>query len=310
MSLDPRACTHKTGRLSFLPPKAGIRSRNFYVSDRAAAGITNCRVFNRFGCNASCALYPLYRSIYENQWPANVTEAIPELAVHCRGIVKSYGAGIAKVAALRGVDLDVRRGELLMLVGPSGSGKTSLISIIATILDQDAGTCEVLGHDLRLLGPLERARFRSASVGFVFQVFNLLPALTALENVSVPLLINGTPRKQAERKAGEVLDRIGLGERRQALPPQLSGGQQQRVAIARALVRDPQLIICDEPTSNLDHENGHATMEILRSHARSADRAVIVVTHDPRVLPFADRIVRIDDGRVIEINNGAEHNGA
>ena len=239
-----------------------------------------------------------------------MTEAPPELAVHCRGIVKSYGAGVAKVAALRGVDLDVRRGELLMLVGPSGSGKTSLISIIATILDQDAGTCEVLGHDLQLMGPIERAQFRGASVGFVFQVFNLLPALTVLENVSVPLLINGAPRKQAERRAGELLDQIGLGKRQQALPPQLSGGQQQRVAIARALVRNPQLIICDEPTSNLDHETGHTMMEILRSHAKSPDRAVIVVTHDPRILPFADRVARIDDGRIVEIGLGAEYNGA
>jgi len=237
-------------------------------------------------------------------------ETTPELAVHCRGIVKSYGAGVTKVAALRGVDLDVRRGELLMLVGPSGSGKTSLISIIATILDQDSGTCEVLGQDLQQMGPIERARFRGISVGFVFQVFNLLPTLTTVENISVPLLINGTPRKQAERRASELLEQVGLDERRKALPAQLSGGQQQRVAIARALACNPQLIICDEPTSNLDHETGHAMMEILRRHAKSPERAVIVVTHDPRILAFADRVARMDDGRVIDADRETERDGA
>jgi putative ABC transport system ATP-binding protein len=246
----------------------------------------------------------------QNQRPADVTETTPELAVHCQGIVKSYGAGVAKVAALRGVDLDVRRGELFMLVGPSGSGKTSLISIIAAILDQDAGTCEVLGQDLQRMGPNERARFRGASVGFVFQLFNLLPALTTVENISVPLLINGMARKQAERRASELLDQVGLGGRRKAMPPQLSGGQQQRVAIARALACNPQLIICDEPTSNLDHETGHAMMEILRTRAKSPERAVIVVTHDPRIFDFADRIARMDDGRVIGTDREAEHDDA
>lgn len=237
-------------------------------------------------------------------------EAPPELAVRCRSISKTYGAGAAKVAALRGVDLDVRRGELLMLVGPSGCGKTSLISIIATILDQESGTCEVLGQDLQCLGPVERARFRGASVGFVFQVFNLLPALTAVENISVPLLIKGLGRGQAETRAGELLDMVGLADRRQALPAQLSGGQQQRVAIARALACDPKLIICDEPTSSLDHETGHSVMAILRRHAKSPDRAVIVVTHDPRIFPFADRVARMDDGRIVRTETGEARDDA
>jgi len=237
-------------------------------------------------------------------------KASPELAVRCRDIVKTYGAGAAEVPALRGVNLDVRRGELLMLVGPSGCGKTSLISIIATILDQDAGTCEVLGQDLRRLGSLDRARFRSESIGFVFQVFNLLPALTAVENVSVPLLIGGLGRKRAETRAAELLDVVGLADRRNALPATLSGGQQQRVAIARALAREPELIICDEPTSSLDHETGQAMMDLLRSHVKSPDRAMIVVTHDPRILGFADRIARMDDGRVVETRNGEARDNA
>jgi len=239
-----------------------------------------------------------------------VTQTRPELAVHCRKITKTYGAGEAKVAALRGVDLDVRRGELLMLVGPSGCGKTSLISIIATILDQDSGTCEVLGRDLHALDSIERAHFRSASVGFVFQVFNLLPALTAVENVSVPLLIQGRGRKRAEARADELLNVVGLSDRRQMRPAELSGGQQQRVAIARALACDPQLIICDEPTSSLDHENGHEVMSLLRRHAAAPGRAVIVVTHDPRILGFADRIARMDDGRIVEIQTGEARNDA
>jgi putative ABC transport system ATP-binding protein len=235
---------------------------------------------------------------------------VPELAVYCRGIAKSYGAGVAEVMALRGADLDVRRGELLMLVGPSGSGKTSLISIIAAILDQDAGTCEVLGRNLQEMSSIERSHFRGARVGFVFQVFNLLPTLTTLENVTVPLFIGRTPRKKAEHRACDLLDQVGLSERRNALPRQLSGGQQQRVAIARALARDPQLIICDEPTSSLDHETGRAVMEILRAHAKSAERAVIVVTHDPRILGFADRIARMDDGRVTAIDEGVNRHDA
>ncbi len=233
-----------------------------------------------------------------------------ELAVRCRDVTKSYGTGDARVPALRGIDLDVRRGELVMLVGPSGCGKTSLISIIATILDQDAGMCEVLGQDLRELGPLDRARLRGESIGFVFQVFNLLPALTALENVSIPLLIGGLGRRQAEARAAELLDIVGLADRRNALPAQLSGGQQQRVAIARALARDPQLIICDEPTSSLDHETGQAMMELLQRHAKGPQRAMIVVTHDSRILSFADRIARMDDGRVIETRNGEVHGHA
>lgn len=229
------------------------------------------------------------------------TKSSHDVAVHCRGVTKSYGAGDAKVIALRGVDLDVRRGELLMLAGPSGCGKTTLISIIGAILDPDSGLCEVLGQDLQRLNPSEIARFRGASIGFVFQFFNLLPSLTAVENVSVPLLIAGASHRDAEARAKEVLEAVGLGARAAALPAQLSGGQQQRIAIARALAHDPALIICDEPTSNLDHETGHRMMEVLRSVARSPDRALIVVTHDARIYEFADRIARMDDGRIVEI---------
>ena len=237
---------------------------------------------------------------------SDTTGLQPDIALQCRELTKTYGTGDAKVMALRGIDIDVRRGELLMIAGPSGCGKTTLISIIAAFLEPDSGVCEVLGHDWQHLSQRERAHFRGVAIGFVFQLFNLLPALTAIENVAVPLLINGASRKHAEARAKEVLGAVRLGARLSALPAQLSGGQQQLVAIARALVHDPKLIVCDEPTSNLDNETGHSIMEILRGVAKSPDRALIVVTHDTRIYEFADRIARMDDGKIIEIVDSKE----
>ena len=222
-------------------------------------------------------------------------------AVRCQGLVKNFGEGNAEVKALQGIDLDVKFGELLMLVGPSGCGKTTLISIIAGILDQDAGECVLLGSDVQKMRPDERARFRGTSIGFVFQAFNLLLSLTVAENVAVPLLINGMARKPALVQAGTVLDSVGLGDRKNALAADLSGGQKQRVAIARALVHGPKLIICDEPTSNLDHASGQQVMKILRRVARTTERAVLVVTHDPRIFEYADRIAHMDDGKIMDI---------
>jgi putative ABC transport system ATP-binding protein len=233
---------------------------------------------------------------------SDTAEPNHDIAVSCRQITKSYGTGEARVTAVWGVDLEVRRGELLMLVGPSGCGKTTLLSVITAILDQDSGTCEVFGRDLQHMSQSERARFRGVSIGFVFQLFNLLPALTAIENVAIPLLINGISRRKAEARAREILEAVELGTRFRARPAQLSGGQQQRVAIARALVHDPKLIVCDEPTSNIDHETGRSMMQLLRDIARSPERAVIVVTHDTRIFEFADRIARMDDGKIIDVS--------
>lgn len=232
------------------------------------------------------------------------TDTAKGIAVRCLGVTKTYGEGATQVAALRGIDLDVRLGELLMLAGPSGCGKTTLISIIAAILNKDGGQCDVLGHDVEHMTLKERIRFRGESIGFVFQVFNLLPSLTALENVIVPLLLNGVSRKDATTRARSTLDSVGLGERANALPMQLSGGQQQRVAIARALVHNPKLILCDEPTSNLDHKSGQDMMDILRGVAISPDRALVIVTHDPRIFGFADRIAHMDDGTITHIESG------
>jgi putative ABC transport system ATP-binding protein len=230
---------------------------------------------------------------------------VAEQLVRCRGLAKTYGHGSSSVAALRGLDLDVQLGELLMLVGPSGCGKTTLISILAAILDADEGECEVLGQDLRRMSEREKVAFRRDSVGFVFQVFNLLPALTVVENVAIPLLIAGTPRSAALSEAHRLVESVGLGARAKALPAQLSGGQQQRVAIARALVHRPKLIICDEPTSNLDHATGSEMMELLRTTVTDGERALIVVTHDTRIIEFGDRVARMDDGRIGSAANGA-----
>jgi len=222
----------------------------------------------------------------------------PSRGVTCRNVAKDYGAGAALVHALRGVDLEIAPGELTLLVGPSGCGKTTLISIIAGTLDLTGGDVSVLGHELNQMSKSEKTFFRARNVGFVFQQFNLLPSLTAAENVSVPQVINGRSKAEAVARASEILKAVGLADKTNALPSQLSGGQQQRVAIARALVHEPRLLVCDEPTSAVDAKAGHAIMELIRQVAVQPDRVAVVVTHDPRVFDFADRIVTLEDGRV------------
>lgn len=222
-------------------------------------------------------------------------------AVRARGIVKSFGTGDTQVTVLKGIDLDIYLGELLLLVGESGGGKTTLLSAIAGILDIDAGDIDVLGVPLSALPDGRRTQFRGQTMGFIYQQFNLLPALTAAENVAVPLLIQGIGRAEALRRARILLDRVGLGERAEFLPKNLSGGQQQRVAIARALVNEPRLLICDEPTAALDGPNGQKIMELLRDVGRSPDRCVIVVTHDSRIFHFGDRMANLTDGRIVGI---------
>jgi putative ABC transport system ATP-binding protein len=219
-------------------------------------------------------------------------------AVSCRGISKEFGSGDTTVKVLHDIDLEIPPGELALLVGPSGCGKTTLISIIAGLLDPTDGTVEVLGTDISALSGSNKVRFRGNNIGFVFQQYNLLPALTAAENAAVPLLIAGWNRKRAVEKSSEMLSEVGLGSRLNAYPNQLSGGQQQRVAIARALVHEPRLLVCDEPTAALDAQSGQTVLELLRKVAVQPDRGVIVVTHDSRIFHFGDRMVTMSDGRI------------
>jgi putative ABC transport system ATP-binding protein len=228
------------------------------------------------------------------------------LAVSCRGIGKSFGRGDAEVQALRGVDLDVRLGAMTMLMGPSGCGKTTLLSVITGLLDPTAGQVTVLGADLATLSNGRKVEFRRTNLGFVFQQYNLLPALTAAENVAVPLLAAGLSRREAVARARDLLAKLGMPERAHARPSELSGGQQQRVALGRALVHEPRLVVCDEPTAALDAETGHAVMELLSAVAVRPDRAVIVVTHDNRVLGFADTIAHMNDGRITRVQSHEE----
>ncbi len=226
------------------------------------------------------------------------------LAVHVRNVTKTYGSGDSRTVALKGVDFSTREGELHLVVGPSGCGKTTLLSVVAGTLEWETGEIEVFGTRLNDLTPTRIATFRGRSIGFIFQQFNLIPTLSVTENVSVPLLLNGTRRREAEKRAREVLTRVGLGEKLDKSPRDLSGGQQQRVAIARALVHEPRLIICDEPTSALDSVTGHTIMELLAGVARAPGRCVIIVTHDPRTYSFADRITEMEDGRVRQVLSG------
>ncbi|MBU6208288.1 MAG: ABC transporter ATP-binding protein [Planctomycetes bacterium] len=220
------------------------------------------------------------------------------LAIDAADVTKAYGKGENRVVALAGADLRVPYGELVMLVGPSGCGKTTLISILAGLLRRDGGSCSVLGVDPQALRNGPRTAWRGRNVGFVFQQFNLVPTVTAQENVAIPLLIQGTPRAEAMARAGEMLRKVGLGGRECSLPLQMSGGQQQRVAIARALAPNPRLLVCDEPTSALDGATGQSVMELVARVAHDDGHAVVVITHDERIYRFANRIVHMDDGRV------------
>lgn len=226
-------------------------------------------------------------------------------AIALTGVTKEFGTGDTKTVALADIDLGLPYGELVLLVGPSGCGKTTLISVVAGLLDATRGRVEVLGEDLTAMPGGRKVRFRGKNIGFVFQQYNLLPTLTAVENASVPLLIAGRPRAEARARAAELLAGVGLGSRLNSYPNQLSGGQQQRVAIARALVHEPRLLVCDEPTAALDAASGRTVMDLIRKVAVQPDRAVVVVTHDSRVYDFGDRIVRMADGRVegVEAND-------
>src|ERR1700730_14176149 len=225
-----------------------------------------------------------------------MTEPLAEAA----DIVKFLGSGAGQVQALKGISLTLSGGELTLLMGPSGSGKTTLLSIIGCMLRPTRGAVRVCGKSTVDLGPEEAAKLRRDHIGFVFQSYHLFPTLTAAENVQLVFDVRGESSARALVKAREALAKVGLSHKMKAFPLELSGGEQQRVAIARAVVGNAAAILADEPTAALDSENGHDIMTVLAAIAKDSSRAVFVVTHDPRILPFADRILRIEDGRIVD----------
>ncbi len=221
-----------------------------------------------------------------------------EFAVECKGVIKDFGTGSVRQRVLHGIDWQVPLGATTFLVGPSGCGKTTLISIIAGLLSATEGYVRILDQEITKMRRSRVVRFRADHLGFIFQQFNLLPSLTAVENAAVSLVVQGVTLATAKRQASVLLDRLGMESNKLKYPNQLSGGQQQRVAIARALVHNPKIVISDEPTASLDAETGHEVMELLGQVASGSDRAVIVVTHDNRIFPFADYIATMSDGRI------------
>ncbi len=219
-------------------------------------------------------------------------------AVTVEGVSLVYGSGAVAVQALDRVDLAVRRGEMLALMGPSGSGKTTLLMIMGCLLRPTSGLVRLLGHSISDFDQAGMARLRLAHVGFIFQSYNLFPALSAVETLRMTLQLKGWPAERARAEAPRLLAQVGLADKLDSMPAQLSGGQKQRVAIARALAGDPEIILGDEPTAALDWRTGRGIMELLHDLARKRDRSVVVVTHDPRVAELADRIVTIADGRI------------
>ena len=223
-----------------------------------------------------------------------------EPVVKAHGIVKELGQGAGKVRALKGVSLELQPGELTLLMGPSGSGKTTLLSILGCILTPTEGALSVAGESTEGLSPEGLADLRRRHVGFVFQSYNLFPTLNAIENVRLALDVRGEKYADTVIKAETALREVGLAHRLRSFPGNMSGGEQQRVAVARALASKPSIILADEPTAALDSENGHAVMELLSDIAKDESRAVLAVTHDPRTHAYADRIIRIEDGKIID----------
>lgn len=224
------------------------------------------------------------------------------VALEARGISKTFGTGELAVRALHPTDLIVSRGEVLVIMGPSGSGKTTLLSILGLVLSPTEGEVLVDGRPVGSAPADALAMLRRDHVGLVFQQFNLLSGLSALENVGLPLLLRGIGRKERAARARGALELVAMREKEAAKARLLSGGQQQRVAIARALVTDAAVLLCDEPTASLDGATGRSVLETLRSLARTGDRAVVIVTHDERVLGVADRLVRVEDGHATEVD--------
>lgn len=222
------------------------------------------------------------------------------IALQAHGLVKRFKTGRSYVEVLKGIDFDARHGDLTLVMGPSGSGKSTLIATLSGLLEPDAGEVTALGEDLWSYGAGRIDRFRLDHCGFIFQGFNLFPALTAVQQVATVLRYQGHDPGEARKRAIIALKEVGLESRLNQRPSELSGGEKQRVAIARALSKNPQLLFADEPTSALDGENGQVIIRLLQRAARDHGAAVICVTHDPRLEAYADRVIHIEDGRILD----------
>jgi putative ABC transport system ATP-binding protein len=223
----------------------------------------------------------------------------PEAVVQIRGLRKTYEEGGRERVVLDNADLDIHRGEFFVLLGHSGSGKSTLINMISGIDSADAGQIVIGDTDVTALDEYRQTVFRRDHIGIVFQFFNLIPTLTVLENITLPLELRGELRRQAEQKGRELLARVGLESRADAFPDKLSGGEQQRVAIARALAPEPALVLADEPTGNLDEETGSRILKLLLELTREAGKTLVMATHNPEIVPLADRVCRIHEGKLL-----------
>lgn len=224
--------------------------------------------------------------------------------VSIKNLTKTFGSGHTAVTAVNDVSLDIEPGDIVLVMGPSGSGKTTLISMIGTLMRPTSGQIIVDGQDVSKLNNKAVSELRLKSIGFMFQAFNLLSALTAEQNVTVPMVVAGLPKKQATTRAKELLEKLHLGQRLNNLPRNLSGGEQQRVAVARALGNNPKLILADEPTANLDGKTGHEVMQLLCEIACAENRAVVIVSHDQRLRDVAKRVITIEDGKLTKEEKG------
>ena len=229
---------------------------------------------------------------------------MPATAIRANELVKWFGEGDAKTFAIRGVSFEASFGEMLYIEGPSGSGKTTLLSMISGILRPNSGNVTVKDRDIWRLPADQLAQFRLSTIGFVFQDYHLFPRLTTAENVAIPLILKKQDWDASLKLALQYLEIVGLKERAQLPPVKLSGGEQQRVAIARAIVSAPDILIFDEPTASLDGDTGKRILEFVKSHILNEQRSILVVTHDSRIFPFADRIIRMEDGKITGIVNG------
>lgn len=232
------------------------------------------------------------------------------IMIEATDIVQVLGQGAGRVDALKSITMSLVGGELTLLMGPSGSGKTTLLSVLGCMLSPTCGTVRIRGQSTTGLGPEELAGLRRENVGFVFQSYHLFPTLTAAENVRLALDVRGERSPLARTKVDKALATVGLSHKANAFPRELSGGEQQRVAIARAIVGEPSIVLADEPTAALDSENGQAVMTVLAQIAKDPARALFIVTHDPRIMPFADRILRIEDGRIVGDQRSGKKKGA